>query len=210
MEDVLQLEEQDEPMLDVEPEPEQDARTRPPNSRTRKAKSLHFKLGVGRPVAAGGNGARTVTKPPSVARGRRGGTSRSLPNLEPTITEGVYIPLQRGSATYMAQKCQRKPLSMKVRRFSAIFFTHAQSRIDAMETDTELLATEQIIVGTSANPIPVAETSRDGYLRSLETLREDFSQKVCAMHDSLRGHQLTLHSAGCYETRFRNSPPHGS
>lgn len=82
-----QEEEVDEPMRDVTTEHEQEPSARPPSSRARKTKETQLRLGVGRPVVAGGEGARTITKPPSVARGRRGKNSRSLPTLQPTIAE---------------------------------------------------------------------------------------------------------------------------
>ncbi|KII93259.1 hypothetical protein PLICRDRAFT_694470 [Plicaturopsis crispa FD-325 SS-3] len=56
--------------------------------RTRKAKETQTRLGVGRPVAAGGSGARAVTKSVSVSRGsRRGKGSRSVKPVEETIVE---------------------------------------------------------------------------------------------------------------------------
>ncbi|KAK0245839.1 hypothetical protein EDD85DRAFT_35219 [Armillaria nabsnona] len=45
--------------------------------RTRKAKETQTKLGVGRPVAAGGSGARAVTKSTNITNGKRG-KSRSV------------------------------------------------------------------------------------------------------------------------------------
>ncbi|KAK0208355.1 hypothetical protein DFS33DRAFT_1379881 [Desarmillaria ectypa] len=49
----------------------------PPPPRTRKAKETQSKLGVGRPVAAGGSGARAVTKSVNIVNGKRG-KSRSV------------------------------------------------------------------------------------------------------------------------------------
>lgn len=58
----------------------------PPAPRTRKAKETQTRLGVGRPVAAGGNGPRVVTKSVTMSRGKRGRASRSV-KKEPTIEE---------------------------------------------------------------------------------------------------------------------------
>jgi hypothetical protein len=52
--------------------------------RTRKAKETQRRLGVGKPKAAGGNGARSVTRAISPSKGRRGRSSRSV---IPTIAE---------------------------------------------------------------------------------------------------------------------------
>ncbi|KZT30527.1 hypothetical protein NEOLEDRAFT_1144156 [Neolentinus lepideus HHB14362 ss-1] len=61
------------------PDPEPSA-SRP--TRTRKAKDTQFRLGVGRPVVAGGNGARAVTR----AKSRRG-KARSFQTTEVPIPE---------------------------------------------------------------------------------------------------------------------------
>ncbi|KAL0566220.1 hypothetical protein V5O48_015794 [Marasmius crinis-equi] len=55
--------------------------------RTRKAKDTQRRLGMGRPVAAGGSGARAVTKSLSVSKSRRGKVSRSIIPVEATIPE---------------------------------------------------------------------------------------------------------------------------
>ncbi|KAF9068095.1 hypothetical protein BDP27DRAFT_1327925 [Rhodocollybia butyracea] len=64
-----------------EPEPE------PPQPRTRKAKETQFRLGVGRPLAAGGKGARAVTKSVSVSKSRKGKRTQSIKPTEATIEE---------------------------------------------------------------------------------------------------------------------------
>lgn len=58
----------------------------PPVTRTRKAKE-QTRLGVGRPVAAGGAGPRAVTKSLSVSKGKRGKVSKSMKVTEATIPE---------------------------------------------------------------------------------------------------------------------------
>lgn len=75
----------DEEETENQPEPE------PIPSRTRKAKDTQTRLGVGRPVAAGGNGPRAVTKSVSVAKGKRGRNSKAVKPVEETIPEeGAY------------------------------------------------------------------------------------------------------------------------
>ncbi|KAJ7808268.1 hypothetical protein B0H14DRAFT_3881585 [Mycena olivaceomarginata] len=73
----------DEEETENQPEPE------PIPSRTRKAKDTQTRLGVGRPVAAGGNGPRAVTKSVSVAKGKRGRNSKAVKPVEETIPEEV-------------------------------------------------------------------------------------------------------------------------
>ncbi|KAJ6604786.1 hypothetical protein DFH09DRAFT_322131 [Mycena vulgaris] len=75
----------DEEEIENQPEPEPEPI--PPATRTRKAKDTQTRLGVGRPVAAGGNGPRAVTKSLSVAKGKRGRNSRAIKPAEDTIPE---------------------------------------------------------------------------------------------------------------------------
>ncbi|KAG7099345.1 hypothetical protein E1B28_001201 [Marasmius oreades] len=64
------------------------AEQQPPTlPRTRKAKDTQRRLGVGRPIAAGGSGARAATKSMSVTKSRRGKGSRSVAPVEATIPE---------------------------------------------------------------------------------------------------------------------------
>ncbi|KAK7064117.1 hypothetical protein R3P38DRAFT_3382780 [Favolaschia claudopus] len=78
----------DEEETENHPEPEPEPI--PPPTRTRKAKDTQTRLGVGRPVVAGGNGARAVTKSVSVAKGKRGRNSKAVkPVVEDTILEEV-------------------------------------------------------------------------------------------------------------------------
>ncbi|KAF8898602.1 hypothetical protein BD779DRAFT_1484766 [Infundibulicybe gibba] len=63
-------------------------------TRTRKAKETQTRLGVGKPVAAGGSGPRAVTKSMSVSRGKRGKGSRSLKPTEATIPEEEPEPAE--------------------------------------------------------------------------------------------------------------------
>lgn len=60
----------------------------PPTTRTRKAKDTQTRLGMGRPVIAGGSGARAVTKSISISKGgKRGKNSRSVQPVQETIPE---------------------------------------------------------------------------------------------------------------------------
>lgn len=58
-----------------------------PSTRTRKAKDTQLRLGMGRPVLAGGEGARAVTKPVSASKSKRGKVSRTIKPAEDTIPE---------------------------------------------------------------------------------------------------------------------------
>ncbi|KAK0506085.1 hypothetical protein EDD18DRAFT_1342413 [Armillaria luteobubalina] len=73
-----------EPVAPVQPHP---------HPRTRKAKETQTKLGVGRPVAAGGSGARAVTKSMNIINGKRG-KSRSV-KPQATIREESESTEQR-------------------------------------------------------------------------------------------------------------------
>lgn len=53
-----------------------------PAPRTRKAKDTQYRLGVGRPIIAGGSGARAVTKSVSVSRGSK--RAKSLRHVKPS------------------------------------------------------------------------------------------------------------------------------
>ena len=68
----------------------------PPITRTRKAKETQLRLGVGRPKAAGGTGARTVTKSLSVPKNNKR-VSKSV-----KIPEAV-IPEEQDSGAYHAR-----------------------------------------------------------------------------------------------------------
>lgn len=59
----------------------------PPVTRTRRAKETQLRLGVGRPVAAGGAGPRSITKSLSVSKGKRAKSSRTMKPTEATIPE---------------------------------------------------------------------------------------------------------------------------
>ncbi|KAJ7103393.1 hypothetical protein B0H15DRAFT_1017140 [Mycena belliarum] len=78
--------EQEVDQEETENQPEPEPEPAPP-TRTRKAKDTQTRLGVGRPVAAGGSGARAVTKSVSVAKGKRGKNSRAVKPAEETILE---------------------------------------------------------------------------------------------------------------------------
>ena len=60
-----------------------------PPARTRKAKELQTRLGVGKPVIAGGHGPRAVTRSTGSSRGKRAKSSKSLKPTEDTIEEGL-------------------------------------------------------------------------------------------------------------------------
>lgn len=66
----------------------QEVPSSPPLPRIRKAKETQFRLGVGRPLAAGGKGARAVTKSVSASKAKKGKGSRSVKPSEATIEEG--------------------------------------------------------------------------------------------------------------------------
>ncbi|TFK76972.1 hypothetical protein BDN72DRAFT_873447 [Pluteus cervinus] len=68
--------------------------------RTRKAKETQTRLGVGKPVIAGGRGPRAVTKSISVSKGKRGKSGRSIQPSEATIMEE---PEPQGTSTQDTQ-----------------------------------------------------------------------------------------------------------
>ncbi|KAF4623587.1 hypothetical protein D9613_001922 [Agrocybe pediades] len=56
-------------------------------TRTRKAKELQTRLGVGKPIIAGGRGPRAVTRSSGSSRGKREKLSKSIKPMESTIEE---------------------------------------------------------------------------------------------------------------------------
>jgi len=74
------------------PEPSTKAASPPalPPPRTRKAKELQTRLGVGKPLIAGGHGPRAMTRSLASSRGKRAKSSKSLKPMEDTIEEGIY------------------------------------------------------------------------------------------------------------------------
>ena len=67
--------------------------TFPAAPRTRKAKETQTRLGVGKPLAAGGQGPRAVTRSSGGPRGREIKFSKSHKPKEPTIQEGESFNL---------------------------------------------------------------------------------------------------------------------
>lgn len=59
--------------------------------RTRKAKETQTRLGVGKPLAAGGQGPRAVTRSSGSSRGKETKLSKSHKPKEPTIQEGESL-----------------------------------------------------------------------------------------------------------------------
>ena len=59
--------------------------------RTRKAKETQTRLGVGKPLAAGGQGPRAVTRSSGSSRGKEAKLSKSHKPKEPTIQEGESL-----------------------------------------------------------------------------------------------------------------------
>ncbi|KAJ7631077.1 hypothetical protein FB45DRAFT_867284 [Roridomyces roridus] len=72
---------------EIENKPEPEPEPVPAATRSRKAKETQLRLGVGRPVQAGGSGPRAVTRSSSVAKGKRGKNSKAIKPVEETIQE---------------------------------------------------------------------------------------------------------------------------
>jgi len=86
------IEEEAETVYSEQPESERPPSPPPmPPPRTRKAKELQTKLGVGKPVLAGGTGPRAVTRSSSSSKGKRAKSSKSMKPREATIVEGECI-----------------------------------------------------------------------------------------------------------------------
>ena len=88
---VRDTDEEDEPTTRSKPDttkisqPTSQPLPPPPTTRTRKAKETQLRLGVGRPKAVGGVGARAVTKSFSLAKNKR--VSKSVKISEAAIPE---------------------------------------------------------------------------------------------------------------------------
>lgn len=102
-EDVEKPEHDNKSEREPEPEPEP---APAPALRTRKAKE-QTRLGVGRPVVAGGSGARAVTKSLSINKSKRGKSSKSMKLTEATIPEeGVSLRLPPSVLSHLC--CRRR------------------------------------------------------------------------------------------------------
>lgn len=75
---------------DIKEETPAPAPSATPVPRTRKAKELQTRLGVGKPQLAGGQGPRAVTRSSGSSKGRGLKASRSIKPMEATIEEGWY------------------------------------------------------------------------------------------------------------------------
>jgi hypothetical protein len=75
---------------DIKEETPAPAPSATPVPRTRKAKELQTRLGVGKPQLAGGQGPRAVTRSSGSSKGRGLKASRSIRTMEATIEEGWY------------------------------------------------------------------------------------------------------------------------
>ena len=95
---IHDIEEQKPEMDTISEEPEYEqgepmqVQPTPQPVRTRKAKELQTRLGVGRPTIAGGSGARAITKSSSGSKSRRGRSSRMGSRLDAAIPEGEQPP----------------------------------------------------------------------------------------------------------------------
>ncbi|CAA7266568.1 unnamed protein product [Cyclocybe aegerita] len=94
--DISEGDEEDRSLEDVqgsEAGPEKPPSPPPEPPRTRKkAKELQTRLGVGKPVIAGGSGPRAVTRSSGSSRGKRAKSSRSMKPREATIEEEPEPP----------------------------------------------------------------------------------------------------------------------
>ncbi|KAG2129899.1 hypothetical protein DEU56DRAFT_816095 [Suillus clintonianus] len=84
---IHDTDEEEEAIEDIEIEQQPEEHKPPPAPvdpapRTRKAKDTQYRLGVGRPIIAGGSGARAVTKSVGVSRGSK--RTKSIKNVKPS------------------------------------------------------------------------------------------------------------------------------
>ncbi|KAJ2928870.1 hypothetical protein H1R20_g8279, partial [Candolleomyces eurysporus] len=130
----------------VEDQPTETQPSLPP--RTRKAKDLQTRLGVGRPKLAGGSGARAVTKSTStsIQRGKRGKSSRMLSRVEPTIEEEAepsgpslhqseQVPEASGSTELVVQAQPSVLIPTDISEQIAIAIRPLQVRIEGLEEE---------------------------------------------------------------------------
>lgn len=122
-----------------------------PATRMRKANDTQRRLGVGRPVIAGGSGARAVTKSISIPKARRGKSSRSIKPIEATIEEGAPSLIQ--SLIFLIKRTEKEPSPPPIvnscevvietpppRSRSHRHDSHTTPSHRASETDSSLLA----------------------------------------------------------------------
>ncbi|KAG1773189.1 hypothetical protein EDD22DRAFT_859358 [Suillus occidentalis] len=95
-----------------------------PTPRTRKAKDTQYRLGVGRPIIAGGSGARSVTKSVSVSRGSK--RTKSMKNIKPSegaiaeaseqagLTNSLQVPQPHSIPLQTHTSGTAEPLSLQI------------------------------------------------------------------------------------------------
>ncbi|KDR85126.1 hypothetical protein GALMADRAFT_233763 [Galerina marginata CBS 339.88] len=180
------------------PPPEEENPTILPN-RTRKAKELQTRLGVGKPVVAGGQGPRAVTRSSGSSRARLAKSSRSLKPIESTIEEES----ETGSATVKVNQ-EGSPSShdpqisiqtanttsngherVNVQRLieDAIHPLHAQIRTLTLEVD-QIQTIKSDIAGLQMQVADVCKAQED--LHAEFAALHDLSELVVSLKDEIK------------------------
>ncbi|KAG7450376.1 uncharacterized protein BT62DRAFT_927676 [Guyanagaster necrorhizus] len=186
-----------EPVAPVQPHP-------PP--RTRKAKETQTRLGVGRPVAAGGTGARAVTKSANVTNGKRGKSRSVKPQV--TIQEEPE-PIQewplnddqqhaagpsRPQASSFDKDDQRQPTGTTFDQRVADAINPLLRQVQAMRKELDQMNALKAEVAQLQNrvaTIPPLQSKLDALsaeisnLRSRSTATEDLSAEVLELKNTV-------------------------
>ncbi len=138
-----------------------DASVLPP--RTRRAKNSQYKLGVGRPTAAGGSGARTVTRSTGLSqKGKRGKGSKSIKPMEAAILEEdgmLPTPPDRCSCSFLSSQSLTRcrvtvsPISLRQAPGSCVLVPHA----GPSGTTYELPPPEPLAIPDPPESVPMSD-----------------------------------------------------
>ncbi|KAF9229425.1 hypothetical protein BS17DRAFT_771433 [Gyrodon lividus] len=178
--------EADEPSSQQLP-PVQSPVPQPPG--TRKARQTQYRLGVGRPIIAGGSGARAITKSVSVSRtAKRAKSSRTIQPSEATITEE---PELEGNANgYSCSSVSKKTLE----QVSSLPQPTALSQAGPSSKPVEIVIAEALA--------PV-QYELDSHKAQLNDLKQKVSSVIGSFEAKIRHLTSEIESL---RTQARNSP----
>ncbi|TDL28398.1 hypothetical protein BD410DRAFT_780897 [Rickenella mellea] len=166
-------------------------------TRTRTAKDIQRRLGVGRPVIAGGSGARAITKSLSVGKATRGKNSKTLKPVEETIEE------EPTTASPIVDKCEvvivttPPGTSRTARNSSTSTPTRIASHSDLTARVTELESVMKKDVNRVENFQTIKTLSEQ--VDSLKTSMGEQKQEILSLRaelNALRGEMTILRSQG--------------
>ncbi|KAH7931133.1 hypothetical protein BV22DRAFT_1027891 [Leucogyrophana mollusca] len=196
-----------EPPIEEKPAPSPPA---PQPPRTRKAKDTQYRLGVGRPILAGGSGARAVTKSVSVSRGaaKRVRPSRSTKPQEATIAEEepeanvveISQPIERLENSTPGPSSPQAPLGATA------------SRVVISTTVAEALSPVQKDIANYRSELNELKEKVASVVEAFEVKIRELSNEIASLRqkasrvDALEAQVSALNKAGEYARRMPVPP----